>query len=324
VSIVVDPGSKPAEVAVAAAGELGQIDTSSIETLTRLKDERDRLEGLIERASANREGVPEPVYERVVRDYRDRIGALDAEGKPLRDQARQELTRIQGIHARLRKALEAALLDRQEIEFRHGIGEVADEDYEGQHSVADGVVTDCQGRYDEAEDIRQRFQALLPDEPEPAPAPPTPPAPPVEEAPPPVPATELSDAVDPDFDPSATMATSDPAFQPAADEPVDSGGLRTMAVPVGRLEAEAEGGQTFVLGASATIGRTPDNDIPVNARAVSRHHARIFVTADGYTIKDLESGNGTLVNEERIDEVVLKDGDRICFGTEYFVFHVND
>jgi pSer/pThr/pTyr-binding forkhead associated (FHA) protein len=48
------------------------------------------------------------------------------------------------------------------------------------------------------------------------------------------------------------------------------------------------------------------------------------VTADGYTIKDLGSGNGTLVNEERIEEAALKDGDRICFGTEYFVFHVND
>jgi DNA-binding response OmpR family regulator len=61
-----------------------------------------------------------------------------------------------------------------------------------------------------------------------------------------------------------------------------------------------------------TIGRWQDNDIVVDDRWVSRHHARLRREGDQYTIEDLGSKNGTLVNGRRIaGPTLLSDGDEI-------------
>jgi hypothetical protein len=61
-----------------------------------------------------------------------------------------------------------------------------------------------------------------------------------------------------------------------------------------------------------TIGRWEDNDVIVDDRWVSRHHAQIEVQDEQYTIQDLDSKNGTLVNGQRIaGPTALDDGDQI-------------
>ena len=52
-----------------------------------------------------------------------------------------------------------------------------------------------------------------------------------------------------------------------------------------------------------TIGRSPENDLQLDYRTVSRHHARITRAGTGeeYVIEDLGSSNGTLVNDEMIE-----------------------
>jgi hypothetical protein len=61
-----------------------------------------------------------------------------------------------------------------------------------------------------------------------------------------------------------------------------------------------------------TIGRWQDNDLVVDDRWVSRHHARVRREADQYFIEDLGSKNGTLVNGRRISgPTLLADGDEI-------------
>ena len=63
-----------------------------------------------------------------------------------------------------------------------------------------------------------------------------------------------------------------------------------------------------------TIGRNTDNDIQIDSMAVSGHHANL-VNAEGYYyIEDLESTNGTFVNEVRISKHVLKENDEISIG----------
>ncbi len=67
-----------------------------------------------------------------------------------------------------------------------------------------------------------------------------------------------------------------------------------------------------------TIGRTAHNDIQLNAQFVSRQHA-VIVTEDGRTkIVDWGSKNGVLVNENRITEQVLQNGDIVTIGTTDF------
>ena len=62
---------------------------------------------------------------------------------------------------------------------------------------------------------------------------------------------------------------------------------------------------------SMTIGRSPDNDIVIPNLGVSGFHARIDKQADGYLLTDLDSSNGTLVNNRRITTHRLAHGDRI-------------
>jgi len=65
----------------------------------------------------------------------------------------------------------------------------------------------------------------------------------------------------------------------------------------------------------AEIGRSHDATISVADDAVSRRHAKIHSSALGFVVTDLDSTNGLFVNAARVRQHVLRDGDRIQFGT---------
>lgn len=72
--------------------------------------------------------------------------------------------------------------------------------------------------------------------------------------------------------------------------------------------------QEFVLmeGATATIGRSPSNDICIPERHVSRRHAVISYRDGIFMISDLGSANGTFVNNQKLaDPFPLASGDAI-------------
>lgn len=64
-----------------------------------------------------------------------------------------------------------------------------------------------------------------------------------------------------------------------------------------------------------TFGRAPECDFQVLERSVSRQHARVWKEPAGYRVKDLDSTNKTLVNDQPIIEAELRDGDHITIGT---------
>jgi ABC transport system ATP-binding/permease protein len=68
------------------------------------------------------------------------------------------------------------------------------------------------------------------------------------------------------------------------------------------------------------IGRTEDNDIPIDHRSVSRHHAKIVVAGKSFKVVDLKSANGTLINGEEYAQADVKKGDLIEFGHVKFRF----
>jgi HD-GYP domain-containing protein (c-di-GMP phosphodiesterase class II) len=71
---------------------------------------------------------------------------------------------------------------------------------------------------------------------------------------------------------------------------------------------------------SLIIGRDVGNGVMVADTGVSRHHAEVFRIGDKYFIKDLDSKNGTFVNDEQINLELLSIGDRIRIGQTEFVF----
>jgi len=69
------------------------------------------------------------------------------------------------------------------------------------------------------------------------------------------------------------------------------------------------------------IGRLPENEIPLANISISRRHARIEQDAtQQYTVADLNSLNGVLVNNQKIKKVKLSHGDKIAIGKYTFLF----
>ena len=62
------------------------------------------------------------------------------------------------------------------------------------------------------------------------------------------------------------------------------------------------------------LGRSDDVDVRVDARGISRRHAKVVIAADTATVVDLDSKNGTFVNGKRVDVSPLREGDDIAVG----------
>ena len=71
------------------------------------------------------------------------------------------------------------------------------------------------------------------------------------------------------------------------------------------------------------LGRSPDASAWIEAPTVSRRHARLFLSAQGATIEDLGSKNGTYVRGEAVTgPTALADGDEIRLGSVQLTFCV--
>ncbi len=81
------------------------------------------------------------------------------------------------------------------------------------------------------------------------------------------------------------------------------------------MRSGAQAGDRFALDADVTrLGRHPDSEIMLDDITVSRRHASIERTDEGYVVSDAGSLNGTYVNQERIDRAVLHHGDELQVG----------
>jgi sigma-B regulation protein RsbU (phosphoserine phosphatase) len=69
------------------------------------------------------------------------------------------------------------------------------------------------------------------------------------------------------------------------------------------------------------IGRKGDADVVLNNQHVSRHHAKLVKTPEGYFLQDLGSTHGTFVNETRVEQHALKHGDKISLGKDRIDLH---
>jgi predicted component of type VI protein secretion system len=71
------------------------------------------------------------------------------------------------------------------------------------------------------------------------------------------------------------------------------------------------------------IGRTPDNDLQIDSKFISRHHCQLITGSDGLSvIEDLNSTNGITVRGKRVRRHTLRDGDVVGLG-QYELLYVN-
>ena len=74
-------------------------------------------------------------------------------------------------------------------------------------------------------------------------------------------------------------------------------------------------------GASLTIGRRDTNDVVLEDPAVSGHHAKIHCLEDRFVLIDLQSKNGSFVNEQLVNSHWLKHEDVITIGEHSLIFN---
>jgi len=81
-------------------------------------------------------------------------------------------------------------------------------------------------------------------------------------------------------------------------------------------------GSRFLLDADrTTAGRHPDSEIFLDDVTVSRRHAEFVKAGDGFHVRDVGSLNGTYVNRQRVDDVLLSVGDEVQIGKYRMTFH---
>jgi general secretion pathway protein A len=74
-------------------------------------------------------------------------------------------------------------------------------------------------------------------------------------------------------------------------------------------------GELHLVPGRKVVGRTPDNDLQIDSKFVSRHHCQIITGSDGISvIEDLNSTNGIMIGGKRARRHTLRDGDVVSIG----------
>jgi general secretion pathway protein A len=68
------------------------------------------------------------------------------------------------------------------------------------------------------------------------------------------------------------------------------------------------------------IGRTPDNDVQIDSRFISRHHCQVITTLHSCVVEDLNSTNGIYVKSNRVRRHYLNDGDVVLVGKHELIY----
>ncbi len=115
-----------------------------------------------------------------------------------------------------------------------------------------------------------------------------------------------------------TVDTSDRKLSPVDAAAVD-------ALPEGHallvVQRGPSAGSRFLLDTDVVgAGRHPDSEIFLDDVTVSRRHAEFRRSGAGYTVSDVGSLNGTYVNRDRIDSVLLQGGDEVQIGKYRLVY----
>ena len=109
----------------------------------------------------------------------------------------------------------------------------------------------------------------------------------------------------------------------------DAANLNTIQMTVEALSPSAPSGPRIVVtGGVQTglvchleldairIGRAPDAELSIPDASLSRYHACVYRDDAGWSVRDLGSTNGTLVNGEKIEDVHLSNNTHVQLGTE--------
>ncbi len=78
-------------------------------------------------------------------------------------------------------------------------------------------------------------------------------------------------------------------------------------------------GSIIPIHSLVSLGRREDNTVVLNDPYASGHHAKLYIKNTDYILEDLNSTNGTLLNDEKVEgKVLIEAGDEIKIGSAVF------
>ncbi len=122
------------------------------------------------------------------------------------------------------------------------------------------------------------------------------------------------------FAPSGEVAEGIPAVSATfadtrhRDVPIPAGATRRLTRQVDAALRLVDGTLVRITHTPFTIGRGPGNDLVIASLAVSRQHAEITRSAEGFIIRDVGSRNGIVVGGRRAATALLQPGDAVTLG----------
>jgi len=312
---------------------LSAIDLAPIDALKTLKREGDLLRTRRSSLEALKTEYAEPVYRRVDGDYAKQLDAIERKSEPLRQQAVAAYAGLRGAVRDIDAAHEAVKLDRQEIDLRHKLGEFDAAERDRRAAAIETVLTESRAAHEHAQSLRARFLEVFPDEAELDRAIPAAPRPA---------AVSVVDRARAAADTPRSVATIEPASTrvfPVLDLPeppklpsvpkapplaaATVASAATMFLRTARLVPQSpEAGRAAIPlpPRPVTLGNDDGAEIQVGGPGVEPRHAEININAKGYTLVDLGSKLGTLVNAEAVQERLLRHEDVIQIGAARYVF----
>jgi len=124
-------------------------------------------------------------------------------------------------------------------------------------------------------------------------------------------------------DRTITIAKVDPLMDApgrADDVVVDLGDIPAGEAILVVRGGDDEGARFVLRTQGTTLGRHPESDIVLDDITVSRRHTEVRLVDGRYVASDVGSLNGTYVNQERVDSVVISQGDELQVGKFRLVF----
>jgi hypothetical protein len=295
-------------------GETGhKADVSVLDALIDIRHRQQALAEYRSRAQQMKDEVEGLVCQKVLADYDARHAELEKLASPLIEKTMLEYQRSSEEWERVTQASEQARLAKAEAQFRHAVGELDDTELAGRIKEPEKVEASCSEALSALKELKARFAEALPG----------------------LDLDRLPRGLPEEFSEDATEnagtlrlagvppTMARPVLASQVGDESDRVDDSTMVLPdavlvVGNQPSAAR----FRLSLANYVGRGEDNHVRVVWEGISQRHALIMATGSGFTLKDLQSENGTFVNGDRVQERKLSDGDRIRMGSLELVFRM--
>lgn len=334
--------------------DLAGIDTGPLEQLTALKAEIETLDQRLLAMEERKASVAEAVYQRVRGDYESKRRALEQESAPLKAAARAQYVKLFALLSRSEADHEAARLDREEVDFRHALGEFDQAEYQRRIAAIDEQLAAKAAAREQALAMRARFVSAFKSEDDlrqetaaPVASPPVaaavhdtlpPPPLPATPAPPPgMAATVRMSPLTPEQLAAAAVPPSAGPATPVSTPVLDPGATQAMRVlKGGDAGAPPRADQTVVIRGARLVPQNPEagkithtvglkpvligsaEQCDIRIPGSMPHHAEIRVSMAGYTVSDL--GGGVRINGVAIEQHLMRHDDTLEIGPARFTF----